>query len=216
MDNPSVAVDLPTEPTSAAMHPRLHRQKLQSKTNRGKTFRSMKNNKAVANIEVRFCLPNVFFFCFFFPVSLEMFDSIFSSGVAHRSGTGIGDHQSIRQSDFVILRFDRFIRHGRPPAEHVPVAPSAEFQLRTADDDDDTVDGRNRIETGRSHSQSPGPLDPFESIGRSRRTFRSDDQHQSLSAVRRTRVRLHGQVLRRDGLCGCGRPGVDRLLCSGS
>ncbi|XP_046453317.1 protein unc-80 homolog isoform X4 [Daphnia pulex] len=56
MDNPSMAVDLPTEPTSAsaaaAMHPRLHRQKLQSKTNRGKTFRSMKNNKAVANIEV--------------------------------------------------------------------------------------------------------------------------------------------------------------------
>jgi hypothetical protein len=59
MDNPSMAVDLPTEPTSAAaaaMHPRLHRQKLQSKTNRGKTFRSMKNNKAVANIEVRFLL----------------------------------------------------------------------------------------------------------------------------------------------------------------
>lgn len=33
------------------MHPRLHRQKLQSKTNRGKTFRSLKN-KAAANIEV--------------------------------------------------------------------------------------------------------------------------------------------------------------------
>ncbi|XP_045030143.1 protein unc-80 homolog isoform X4 [Daphnia magna] len=50
MDNPSTAVDVPTE--SSSMHPRLHRQKLQSKTNRGKTFRSMKNNKAVANIEV--------------------------------------------------------------------------------------------------------------------------------------------------------------------
>jgi hypothetical protein len=57
MDNPSMAVDLPTEPTtssSTSMHPRLHRQKLQSKTNRGKTFRSLKNNKAVANIEVHF------------------------------------------------------------------------------------------------------------------------------------------------------------------
>ena len=50
-----MAVDLPTEPTtSTSMHPRLHRQKLQSKTNRGKTFRSLKNNKAVANIEVHF------------------------------------------------------------------------------------------------------------------------------------------------------------------
>lgn len=37
---------------TAAMHPRLHRQKIQSKTNRGKTFRSFKN-KVVANIEVR-------------------------------------------------------------------------------------------------------------------------------------------------------------------
>jgi hypothetical protein len=68
MDNPSTAVDLPTEPTtsSTSMHPRLHRQKLQSKTNRGKTFRSLKNNKAVANIEV----PPVFQL-FFFSLEIE-------------------------------------------------------------------------------------------------------------------------------------------------
>ena len=107
MDNPvPAAVDLPTEATSASsMHPRLHRQKLQSKTNRGKTFRSLKNNKAVANIEVRFfnCPPP------HFSGSLPAF--FFSlTGFAYRSGTGTADYQSVRQSDFIVIRIDRFIR----------------------------------------------------------------------------------------------------------
>jgi len=53
LDSPSAAsatADPDQTPTST-MHPRLHRQKLQSKTNRGKNFRSFKS-KATANIEV--------------------------------------------------------------------------------------------------------------------------------------------------------------------
>jgi hypothetical protein len=89
MDNPSMAVDLPTEPTtssSTSMHPRLHRQKLQSKTNRGKTFRSLKNNKAVANIEVHFRLISIVlvlhFQSFFKPVLIfKLIAGV--AGVAH-------------------------------------------------------------------------------------------------------------------------------------
>lgn len=54
LDHPSVVAGNDPSPSTetASMHPRLHRQKLQSKTNRGKTFRSLKNKAAVANIEV--------------------------------------------------------------------------------------------------------------------------------------------------------------------
>lgn len=66
LDSPSAAIasaaaDHASSESVSAMHPRLHRQKLQSKNNRGKNFRSFKSGKAVANIEVILTAESKFF-----------------------------------------------------------------------------------------------------------------------------------------------------------
>lgn len=91
LDNPSGATDSSPSAETAAMHPRLHRQKLQSKTNRGKTFRSLKN-KAVANIEVRID-PSFSSSVIGRHMCIKRFLFEFQpqKGFSYRSGTGTGD-----------------------------------------------------------------------------------------------------------------------------
>jgi hypothetical protein len=104
----------------------------------------------------------------------------------------------------------------RPSTEHVPVAPGAEFQLRTTDDVDNVINGWCvRIETGCrwSYSQPPWSHDSFESF---RRSHNFAFQHESFFTLRWTRVRFHSENISWDGLCRCGRPSVDRFLRSGS
>lgn len=135
-------------------------------------------------------------------INLNLFNSNKQTGIAYRSGTRIGGHQSISQSDF-------FQCHYRwPSTKHVPVITCTEFQLWTTIDHSTDKSFRYWNNNTSRYSQPPRTSTPS-----ARNTICwNNTKYQSFIITRRTWFNC--QIISGHGFCRRGRPSVDIVLRS--